>query len=234
MVMSINIAIDGPAGVGKSTIARALSEELGYTYIDTGALYRALGVFFADKGLSGDDETEIGNALESVEIGIEYEDGEQHVFVNGTDVTGRLRTEEISRMASKTSAYAQVRAKLLDIQRELAASRDAIMDGRDIGTVILPNADVKIFLTARPEVQAMRRYRQLEEKDALKGATYESILADITERDYRDSHREIAPLKPADDAVTIDTSDMTIEEVKAAILDELALSLVEEKLQREM
>ena len=229
--MSVNIAIDGPAGVGKSTIAKALAQELGYTYIDTGALYRALGVYFTDKGLSGDDEAEVSAALDGVTIGIEYKEDEQHVFVNGTDVTDRLRTEEISRMASRTSGYADVRAKLLDIQRDLAASHDSIMDGRDIGTVILPNADVKIFLTARPEVQARRRYNQLVEKNALGDATYESILADIRERDYRDSHRDIAPLKAAEDAVTIDTSDLTIEDVKSEILDELALSLVEKQIE---
>ena len=229
--MSVNIAIDGPAGVGKSTIAKALAQELGYTYIDTGALYRALGVYFTDQGLSGESEAEVSAALGGVTIGIEYKDDEQHVFVNGTDVTDRLRTEEISRMASRTSGYADVRAKLLDIQRDLAASHDSIMDGRDIGTVILPNADVKIFLTARPEVQARRRYNQLVEKNALGDATYESILADIRERDYRDSHRDIAPLKAAEDAVTIDTSDLTIEDVKSEILDELALSLVEKQIE---
>ena len=224
--MSINIAIDGPAGVGKSTIAKALASELGYTYIDTGALYRALGVYFADKGLSGDDEEAVCAVLGGAQIGIEYIDGEQHVYVNDIDVTDRLRTEEISRMASKTSGYAKVREKLLDIQRQLAASHDSIMDGRDIGTVILPNADLKIFMTARPEIQARRRYNQLAEKGTLGDATYESILEDIKERDYRDSHRDIAPLKAAEDAVTIGTSDMSIEDVKSEILDELALSLV--------
>jgi CMP/dCMP kinase len=229
--MSINIAIDGPAGVGKSTVAKALAQELGYTYIDTGALYRALGVYFADRGLSGDDEAQVEAVLDGATVSIEYIDGEQHVYVNGEDVTDRLRTEEISRMASKTSGYAAVRAKLLDIQRELAASHDSIMDGRDIGTVILPHADLKIFMTARPEIQAKRRYIQLDEQNALGDATLESILADIRERDYRDSHRDIAPLKAAEDAVVIDTSDMNLEELKSEILDELALSLAAKQIE---
>ena len=215
----VNIALDGPSGVGKSTIAKAVARELGYTYIDTGALYRALGVYCADRGLAAEDEAGIAAAMDGAEIAIDYIGGEQHVLVNGNDITSRLRTEEISRMASVISQYRAVRAKLLDIQRELAATRDAVMDGRDIGTVILPDAQLKVFMTARPEVQAQRRYDQLKAQGRLDGADFETILADIRERDWRDSHRENAPLVRAQDAVELDTSDLTVEEVKARVLE---------------
>lgn len=211
--MGFNIAIDGPSGVGKSTIAKGLAKELGFVYIDTGALYRGLGVYFLNKGLDINDEKSICDAVKSAVETIKYEDGEQHVYVNGEDVTSKLRTEEVSKAASVTSQYKPVRAHLLDLQRNLAASSDAIMDGRDIGTVILPNAQLKIYMIAKPEVQAQRRYDQLKEQGKLEGATFETILADIKERDYRDSHRENAPLKKADDAIEVDTSDLTKEEV---------------------
>lgn len=215
--MSYSIALDGPAGVGKSTIAKLLSEKLSYIYIDTGAMYRALSVFFLDRGLEPSDEAGITAVLPEIRIAIDYRDGEQHVFVNGEDVTGRLRTKEVSHMASCSSQYAAVRAKLLSLQRELAEKNNVIMDGRDIGTVILPNATLKIYLTAEPAVRAKRRYNQLLEQGALGEETLSSIEKDIIERDYRDSHRENAPLVAAADAVTVDTSYMTIEEVEAKI-----------------
>ena len=219
--MSINIALDGPSGVGKTTIAKAVAAELGYTYIDTGAMYRALAVYFTDLGLDPASEFEIESVLDLIDISLEYSDGVQHVLVNGKDVTDRLRTEEISRTASITSQYPAVREKLLGIQRDLARKQNVVMDGRDIGTVILPDAQLKVFMTAKPEVQAMRRYRQLEAQGKLDGATYETILEDIRERDLRDRTRETAPLVPAEDAVQIDTSELTIAQVKARILEEL-------------
>ncbi|MBQ1424003.1 MAG: (d)CMP kinase [Lachnospiraceae bacterium] len=218
----VSIAIDGPSGVGKTTIAKSIAEKLQYLYIDTGAMFRALSVRFQELGLDPADEAAVCAALPDIALTIRYEDGTQHMIVNGEDVTDRLRTEDISRIASVTSQYQKVRSRLLEMQRELARTADVIMDGRDIGTVVLPQATLKVFLTARARVRAERRYKQLVKLDKLEGATLESIEKDIEERDYRDSHREIAPLKPADDAVTIDTSDLTIAEVEAAILDELA------------
>ncbi|MDO4960757.1 MAG: (d)CMP kinase [Eubacteriales bacterium] len=217
----ISIAIDGPSGVGKSTIAKLLSKELGYVYIDTGAMFRTLAVYFNEHGIDAADEKAITEAIDSISIDIKYIDGVQHMFANGTDVTDRLRTEAVSQIASITSQYGPVRAKLLDMQRALAKKENVIMDGRDIGTVVLPDAQLKIFLTASSAVRAKRRYDQLLETGKLGGASFEDILKDQEERDYRDSHREIAPLKAAEDAVTIDTSDMSIDEVKAAIIDEL-------------
>ncbi len=217
----ISIAIDGPSGVGKSTIAKALSAELGFVYIDTGAMFRTLAVYFTDHGVGPEDREKAVALLDGIEIGIRYIDGVQHMFANGTDVTSRLRTETVSAMASVTSQYPEVRAKLLEMQRALAAKENVIMDGRDIGTVVLPHAELKIFLTASSEVRAKRRYDQLAEAGKLEGATYEDILRDQEERDYRDTHREIAPLKAADDAVIIDTSGLSVEEVKQRILEEL-------------
>jgi len=218
----ISIAIDGPSGVGKTTIAKSIAEKLHYLYIDTGAMFRALSVRFQELGLDPADEADICAALPDIALTIRYEDGTQHMIVNGEDVTDRLRTEDISRIASVTSQYQEVRTRLLEMQRELAKTADVIMDGRDIGTVVLPQATLKVFLTARARVRAERRYKQLIKLDKLEGATLESIEKDIEERDYRDSHREIAPLKPADDAVVIDTSDLTIDEVEEEILNELA------------
>ena len=215
----INIAIDGPSGVGKSTAAKGCAARLGIIYADTGALYRAIAVYVHESGIDAGDEKAVAVLLENLNIGISYQDGQQHVFTNGVDVTGKLRSEEISALASVVSQYIPVREKLLNIQRELAADNDVVMDGRDIGTVILPEAKVKIFLTAAPGVQAQRRYLELKEKGTLGDAAYETILADILERDHRDSSRAVAPLKPAEDAVVIDSSEMTADEVVDAILD---------------
>ena len=215
--MSYQIALDGPAGVGKSTIAKNLSEKLSFIYVDTGALYRALSVYFLDRGLLPSDEEGIRAVLPDISVEIRYEGGEQHVLVNGTDVTKRLRTKEVSNMASCSSQYRAVREKLLETQRELAARYNVIMDGRDIGTVILPDATLKVYLTAEPRIRAERRYNQLREQNALSGETLESIEQDILERDFRDENREHAPLKKAEDAVLLDTSHLTIREVEERI-----------------
>ena len=215
--MSYQIALDGPAGVGKSTIAKKLSEKLSFIYVDTGALYRALSVYFLDRGLLPSDEEGIRAVLPDISVEIRYEGGEQHVLVNGTDVTKRLRTKEVSNMASCSSQYRAVREKLLETQRELAARYNVIMDGRDIGTVILPDATLKVYLTAEPRIRAERRYNQLREQNELSGETLESIEQDIRERDFRDENREHAPLKQAKDAVLLDTSHLTIREVEERI-----------------
>lgn len=215
--MSYQIALDGPAGVGKSTIAKNLSEKLSFIYVDTGALYRALSVYFLDRGLLPSDEEGIRAVLSEISVEIRYEEGEQHVLVNGTDVTKRLRTKEVSNMASCSSQYKAVREKLLETQRELAARYNVIMDGRDIGTVILPDATLKVYLTAEPGIRAERRYNQLREQNELSGETLESIEQDILERDFRDQNREHAPLKQAKDAVLLDTSYLTIREVEERI-----------------
>ena len=215
--MSYQIALDGPAGVGKSTIAKNLSEKLSFIYVDTGALYRALSVYFLDRGLLPSDEEGIRAVLPDISVEIRYEGGEQHVLVNGTDVTKRLRTKEVSNMASCSSQYRAVREKLLETQRELAARYNVIMDGRDIGTVILPDATLKVYLTAEPRIRAERRYNQLREQNELSGETLESIEQDIRERDFRDENREHAPLKQAEDAVLLDTSHLTIREVEERI-----------------
>lgn len=214
--MAFNVAIDGPAGAGKSTIAKAIAKEKGYIYVDTGAMYRAMALYFIREGISKDDEAKISSVVDNISVSIEYVDGAQHVILNGDDVTGFLRTEEVGNMASATSVYKDVRAKLVSLQQELAANTDVIMDGRDIGTVVLPNANVKIFLTASVECRAKRRYDELVAKG--ENADLASIAKDIEERDYRDSHREISPLKQADDAILLDTSNMNIEEVVAAII----------------
>lgn len=218
----INIAIDGPSGVGKSTIAKLLAEELNYTYIDTGAMFRALSVYYLANDVSPDDEAKVVELTGKAKLGMEYIDGVQHMFVNGTDVTDKLRTEKVSQTASIISQYPEVRSMLLGMQRAIAAEQNVIMDGRDIGTVVLPDAGLKIFLTASAKVRAERRYKQLEETGKLEGATIDSILRDLEERDYRDSHRAAAPLKAAADAVMIDTSELTVDDVKARILKELA------------
>lgn len=209
--MSHSIAIDGPAGAGKSTIAKLLAKKMNYIYVDTGAMYRAMAVHFSKNGINPDDESAIDNAVKDVDINIVYSEGVQQVILNGENVTGLLRTEETGRMASKTSKYSSVRTKLVDLQRELARKTDVIMDGRDIGTVVLPDAFCKIYLTASSDARAQRRYNELVEKG--EKCNYDEIKADIESRDYQDMHREISPLKQADDAVLVDTSDMNIEQV---------------------
>ncbi len=214
--MAFNVAIDGPAGAGKSTIAKAVAAKMGYVYVDTGAMYRAMALYFLQRGISADDEVGIASQVDNITVTIKYVDGAQHVILNDEDVTGLIRTEEVGNMASATSVYAPVRRKLVALQQELAASCDVIMDGRDIGTVVLPRADVKIFLTASVECRANRRYKELMEKG--QNADLKQIAADIEDRDYRDSHREISPLKQADDAILLDSSDMTIDEVVDKII----------------
>ena len=209
--MAINIAIDGPAGAGKSTIAKMLAKELGYVYVDTGAMYRAMAYYFLQQGIDKEDEAAINAAVDGADVTIRYEDGVQVVYLNGENVNAYLRTEEVGNAASAISPIPEVRKKLVELQRKLAAESDCIMDGRDIGTCVLPHAQKKIYLTASSEVRAKRRYEEL----LAKGETCDlkKIQADIEERDYRDMHRETSPLKQAEDAVLVDTSDMTIEEV---------------------
>lgn len=209
--MSRNIAIDGPAGAGKSTIARMLAARLGYIYVDTGAMYRAMALYMLNHQVDAEDVQAVTSACEIIDIRIEYRDGVQCVYLNGELVNEAIRTEAVSQMASRISALPVVREKLLDLQRSLAASSDVIMDGRDIGTHVLPNADVKIFLTASSRVRALRRYKELTERN--EACTLEAIEAEIIERDNRDMNRSIAPLKQAGDAHLVDTSEMTIEEV---------------------
>lgn len=215
--MGYSIAIDGPAGAGKSTIAKLIAKERGCIYVDTGAMYRAMAVYFLRQAISAENERAVTEACDDIEVIIKYEDNVQQVYLNGENVTTALRTEEVGRMASASSVYPAVRAKLLDLQRKLAAEYDVVMDGRDIGTHVLPDADVKIYMTASVEKRAERRYRELMEKGDM-GADYEKIKADIAERDYRDMNREIAPLKQAQDAIYLDTSDMSIDEVVKAII----------------
>ncbi|MCD8074065.1 MAG: (d)CMP kinase [Lachnospiraceae bacterium] len=214
--MSFNIAIDGPAGAGKSTIAKRAAQELSFIYVDTGAMYRAIALGLLRRGTDIEDAAALAAALDVTEVGIRYMDGEQHVYLNGEDVSSRIRTETVSDMTSRSSAIPAVRAKLTDLQRELARHENVLMDGRDIGTMILPDADLKIFLTASVETRAKRRY--LEQAQKGENCSLEEIEKDIRERDYRDSHRETAPLRQAEDAVRIDSSEMTIEEVVAEIL----------------
>lgn len=216
MAKKISIAIDGPAGAGKSTIARRLAKELGYYYVDTGAIYRTVAYFFDLWGVSPKDIDGITRYIDELTIGIEYdEDGVQHMIMNGMDVTEDIRTQEISQKASLVSAHAIVRDMLLDMQRDVAKQHNVIMDGRDIGTVVLPRADVKIFLTADPKVRAQRRFEELTAKG--EKTTFERVLKDVEQRDYQDSHRDIAPLKPAQDAVVLDTSQLDIDGVVAAM-----------------
>ena len=214
--MGYNIAIDGPAGAGKSTIAKLVAKEKGYIYVDTGAMYRGLAIHFLKKGIQPDEKEKIIDACKDAEVSIGYEDGAQQIYLNGENITSMLREEAVGNMASISSAVPEVRAKLLDLQRNLAKEKDVVMDGRDIGTHVLPNADVKIYLTASVECRANRRFKELTEKGI--ACNYDEIAQDIQERDTRDMNREIAPLKKADDAVLVDSSDMTIEEVADAII----------------
>ena len=204
-----NVAIDGPAGAGKSTIAKAAAKELGFIYVDTGALYRAIAYNAVTKGVI-DDTQKIIDMLIDTNVELKYVDGVQAVYLNGDDVSAYIRTPEISMGASKVSAIPQVREFLLNLQRDIAQKNNVIMDGRDIATVVLPNADVKIFLFASPECRAQRRYKELIEKG--EDVTLEDVLADVNQRDYQDSHRDIAPLKPSEDSVMADTSKLTLEE----------------------
>ena len=213
--MGYNVAIDGPAGAGKSTIAKLVSKEKGYIYVDTGAMYRALAIHFLKKGVTPENTPDVINACRDADVSIRYENGVQQVYLNGENVTGMLRTEEVGNMASKTSAVPEVREKLLELQRTLAKENDVIMDGRDIGTNILPDADVKIYLTASVETRAQRRYDELKEKG--EDCDLEQIAQDIKERDERDMNRKTAPLKKADDAILVDSSHMTIPEVVSEI-----------------
>ena len=213
--MGYNIAIDGPAGAGKSTIAKLVAKEKGYIYVDTGAMYRGLAIHFLKKGIQPEEKEKIIDACKDAEVSIGYEDGAQQIYLTGENITSMLREEAVGNMASISSAVPEVRAKLLDLQRNLAKEKDVVMDGRDIGTHVLPNADVKIYLTASVECRANRRFKELTEKGI--ACNYDEIAQDIQERDTRDMNREIAPLKKADDAVLVDSSDMTIEEVVKAI-----------------
>lgn len=215
--MSINIAIDGPAGAGKSTIAKKLAQKLGYVYVDTGAMYRAMAYYFLQQGIDKTDEAAINAAVDGADVTIRYVDGAQQVLLNGEDVTGSLRSEQVGNMASNTSVYPAVRVKLVALQQKLAQTTDVIMDGRDIGTCVLPDAQVKIYLTAGVGTRAKRRYDELIEKGEKPDLA--KIEADIEERDYRDMHREMSPLRQADDAVLVDSSEMNIEQVVSAILE---------------
>ena len=215
--MTDAIAIDGPAGAGKSTIAKMVAKELDMIYVDTGAMYRAIAIRTLDKDILPDDSKNISKDLENVNVTIRYKDGQQHVFLNGEDVTGRLRDEATGRRASVVSKHRCVREKLVDLQQKLAEEDRVIMDGRDIGTKVLPDAALKIFLTASPEVRAQRRFDELVEKGV--ECDFDIILADIKERDMADETRKESPLKPAEDAFILDTSDMSQEEVAEEIIN---------------
>ena len=226
MEKKISVAIDGPAGAGKSTIARQLASDLGYRYVDTGAIYRTVAYFMDLWGVSPKDVDGVNRYIDELTIGIEYdEQGLQHMIMNGMDVTEDIRTQEISQKASLISAHAVVREMLLDMQREMARNYNVVMDGRDIGSVVLPKATVKIFLTATPEIRAERRYKELIAKG--QKAKYEQVLKEVRQRDYQDTHREIAPLKMCRDSIKVDTSQMNLEESVAAIR-----KIVEEKLSK--
>ena len=206
----VAVAIDGPSGAGKSTIAKAAAKQLGLIYVDTGALYRTVGYAMAREGTNLDDEDAVKQVLSRIRVTFSYdEQGSQRVYLNGEDVSEKIRTPEMSMMASRVSALSSVRVFLLDLQRDTAKRQSVIMDGRDIGTVVLPDADVKIFLTASPQIRAKRRHQELVEKG--QQVTFEEVLNDVLQRDYNDSHREIAPLKQAEDAVLLDTSGYTLE-----------------------
>ena len=208
--MAINIAIDGPAGAGKSSTAKLVAKKLGYIYVDTGALYRTVGLYSIRKGIDTKDAEKVIATLPDIKVELKFVDGAQHVFLNGEDVSEDIRTPEASMGASNVSAIPKVREFLFDLQRSIAADNNCIMDGRDIGTVVLPNADVKIFLTTSVEERANRRYKEMLEKG--EEADYNDILEDIKKRDYQDSHREVAPLKQADDAIYVDNRGYNLED----------------------
>ena len=213
--MSHNVAIDGPAGAGKSTIAKRIARRLGYIYVDTGAMYRAMAYYLIQNQVDAADQEAIAAACQHADISICYQDGEQVVLLNGENVNAYLRTEAVGNMASVSSAVPEVRKKLVELQQKLARETNVVMDGRDIGTVVLPDADVKVYLTASVETRAKRRFLELQEKG--EPTDLAKIAADIEDRDYRDMHRDISPLRQAEDAVYVDSSDMTIEEVIEAI-----------------
>ena len=213
----VSIAIDGPAGAGKSTVAKLVAGKTGYIYVDTGAMYRAMALFLIRRGIPADDQEAISRVSQEADISIEYRDGEQVVLLNGENVNAFLRTEEVGKMASASSVNGDLRAKLVSLQQELGMRKSVVMDGRDIGTVVLSHAAVKIFLTASVEERAKRRFKELEAKG--EKPDFATIAKDIEERDYRDSHRAISPLKQADDAVLIDSSKLTAEEVADKILE---------------
>ena len=219
----INVAIDGPAGAGKSTIAKAAAKELGFIYVDTGALYRAVAYNAVKNGVI-DDEQGIISMLDDTKVELKYVEGVQSVYLNGEDVSGFIRTPEISMGASKVSAIPQVREFLLNLQREIAKTNNVIMDGRDIATVVLPDAEVKIFLFASPECRAERRYKELVEKG--ENVSFDDVLKDVNQRDYQDSHREIAPLKPSEESIMADTSKLTLQESI-----DLIVNTIKEKIQ---
>ncbi|NLG93299.1 MAG: (d)CMP kinase [Clostridiales bacterium] len=219
----IAIAIDGPAGAGKSTIARRAAAELGYIYVDTGALYRAVGLFMLQKGVAPSDSAAVCPLLDQVKIRLAFQNGEQKVYLGDRDVTGDIRTPEVSMAASDVSAIPEVRKFLFSLQQDIAKTNNVIMDGRDIGTVVLPDAQVKIFLTASPEERAARRYAELREKG--EQVQFDDVLADLKKRDYNDSHRTVAPLVPAETAIVVDTTGMTLEQSI-----EKLLSIIKKKL----
>lgn len=215
--MSYNIAIDGPAGAGKSTIAKQIARRLGYIYVDTGAMYRAMAYYLIQNQVDAADQEAIAAACQHADISICYQDGEQVVLLNGENVNAYLRTEAVGNMASVSSVVPEVRKKLVELQQKLARETDVVMDGRDIGTVVLPDADVKVYLTASVETRAKRRFLELQEKG--EPADLAKIAADIEDRDYRDMHRDISPLRQAEDATLVDSSDMTIDQVVERILE---------------
>ena len=211
----VSIAIDGPSGAGKSTLAKRLAKELGYIYVDTGAMYRSIGLYALRQGVDPKNADAVQALLPDIELGIRLQDGSQHVYLNGEDVSTDIRAEAVGMAASAVSAHPAVRAFLLDTQRNLAKGQNILMDGRDIGTVVLPDATVKIFLTASPEARAERRRKELEEKG--QPADFATVLADIQQRDYQDTHRAVAPLKQAEDAVLVDSSDIDFEQTFALL-----------------
>lgn len=215
--MIINVAIDGPAGAGKSTLARAAAKELGYVYVDTGALYRAIGLNALRKNVNTSDTCSVEKTLEGLSVELKFANGEQQVLLNGENVSDSIRTPEASMAASNVSSIPAVRAFLFDLQRDIAASNSCIMDGRDIGTVVLPNAQVKIFLTASPEIRAKRRYDELIAKGSK--VNFDDVLEDLKKRDYNDSHRQAAPLKPAADGIIVDTSSLTLRQAADRIIE---------------
>ena len=213
----VSVAIDGPAGAGKSTLARRLAAEMGYIYVDTGAMFRTIGLYALRKGVDPKDNAAVSTLLPEIGLRVDCIDGEQHIYLNGEDVSTAIRTEEVGMAASAVGANPAVRAFLLELQRDMAKKQDVLMDGRDIGTVVLPDATVKIFLTAAPEVRAMRRFRELEQRGT--SQPYDQVLREIVDRDYADTHRSIAPLRRAEDAVELDTGALTFEESLRLLLE---------------